>query len=123
MTWITLLLTVFGAGATGAVITTFGGQSRDRREARARVRTTLATAERLCQTLDTSPDAARQAIFDVENAAFMAAVPSRVIAIYRDARLADYLALKSRKESRFVRPSEDVTSIAAMGAAALLVRV
>jgi hypothetical protein len=45
--WVPLLLTTLGAGATGAIITTYGAQASDRRAARAKARECLSNAENL----------------------------------------------------------------------------
>jgi hypothetical protein len=80
--WVPLLLTGLGAGVIGSVITTYGSQARERRDARKEALARLAEADRAAG--QTSGD--RSAILDagraVGTAALLAAVPMYVVDTY-----------------------------------------
>lgn len=125
MSWVTLVFTNLLAGATGAVITTHGTQSRARRDARGQVRTCLQHVETLARQPGVSPSDLASSVAQVEDAAFIAAVPRRVIAIYRDARLAADDAERNwaepARQHRY--PDKHITRDAERKARELLVRV
>jgi hypothetical protein len=120
MGWFTLLLTTLGAGAAGAIITTYGTQARDRRAARAEVRACLQRADRIARNRPPH-DQIESALADVENAAFIAGMPRHVVRLYGQA-----FFWSNRTDDR--RPelggeNEAIILLAAVAAADLMVRV
>ncbi len=101
--WPLLVFTTLGAGAAGAIITTYGTQSRDRRSAWAEVRLRVARAEYLAREASTSREEMMRALAEVEQAAFTAAVPWHVVAIYRSARIADFDAVMEQRSDPYNR--------------------
>src|SRR5262249_12003531 len=90
--WPLLVFATLGGGATGAVITTYGTQTHERRAAWTEVRARARHAAYLARQDSTSEDEIRPALTEVENAAFTAGVPWHVVAIFLSAGLADFQA-------------------------------
>jgi hypothetical protein len=80
--WVPLLITALGAGVDGSVITTYGSQARERRDARKEALSRMADADRVAG--QTSSD--RKALLDagraVGMAAILAVVPMYVVDTY-----------------------------------------
>jgi hypothetical protein len=82
--WPPIILTAIGSGAVGSIITTYGTQTRERRQARAQAREAIRqvqnsaypvpTQEQLTATLD-----------NLETSAMLAGLPKNLIAINREA--------------------------------------
>jgi hypothetical protein len=84
--WLPLVLTTFGGGAVGAIISTYGTQTRERHQARAAAREALRDVENLTP----SPDTRQQvtvALDAFETSAMLAGLPRKVTALHREARL------------------------------------
>lgn len=82
-----LVLTTLGAGAVGAIITTYGAQASDRRTARAKARECLAKAENLSRGGDISHEQITAAMDDLEVNAMIARLPRRLVDLHRVARV------------------------------------
>src|SRR5262249_479056 len=121
--WLTLLITTLGAGAAGAIITTYGTQSRDRRNARAEVRARLNHVARLAVNRETPHDQLRSAFREVEDAAFIAAVPQLVVDVYRDAREGGVGVSEARERHEADGAIDTVVTVCAGLARGLFIRV
>jgi len=84
--WLPLVLTTLGAGAIGAVISTYGTQTRERRHARAAAREALRDVENLTPSPDTRERVAA-ALDAFDTSAMLAGLPRQVTALHREARL------------------------------------
>ena len=84
--WFPLILTTLGAGATGAVISTYGTQTRERRQARAAAREALRNVENLTPSPDTREQVAA-ALDAFDTSAMLAGLPRKVTVLHREARL------------------------------------
>jgi hypothetical protein len=84
--WFSLILTTLGAGATGAAISTYGTQTRERRQARAAAREALRNVEDLTPSPDTREQLAA-ALDALDTSAMLAGLPRKVMALHREARL------------------------------------
>ncbi len=80
--WVTLILTTLGAGAIGSIITTFGSQARDRRDARKEVLIRVAEADRISGQAPSDRAAIRSAARAVASTAMLAGVPVHVVDTY-----------------------------------------
>jgi hypothetical protein len=99
-TWLTLIVGL-GAGAAGAIITTWGGQTRERRQARTDVRDALRQATQAIQATETAIEAGqyaghgplpgihevRQALDNLETRAMLAGLPRSLVRLHHDATL------------------------------------
>jgi hypothetical protein len=92
--WLTLVLTTLSAGAIGSIITTYGSQARERRDARKEALARLADADRAAG----QPSSDRKAIVDagraVGTAALLAGVPMYIADTY-------LLAYDTSRDDRF----------------------
>jgi hypothetical protein len=123
MGWLTLVITTLGAGAAGAVITTYGAQSRDRRAARAEVRAQLLRAEKAARNPDAPIDELYAAIGNLNRAAFVAATPRRIIELYAHATVTARLVSLAVQRRGPDAGHYDIASAAAYAAGDLLVNV
>jgi hypothetical protein len=80
--WVPLLLTGLGAGVTGSVITTYGSQARERRDARKEALARLADADHAIGEASNDRRSALDAGRAVGTAALLAAVPMHVVDTY-----------------------------------------
>jgi len=85
--WVPLLLTTLGAGAAGAIITTYGAQASDRRAARAKARECLSKAENLSEGGDISHEEITAAMDELEISAMIARLPRTLVDLHRVARV------------------------------------
>ena len=86
MNWVLVIAPAVASGALGSIVTTYGSQARERREARAKVRACLLQAEWLALSPEPDPDKLRAALDEVEVTMLTASVPYYVILFYRAAR-------------------------------------
>jgi hypothetical protein len=109
--WLPLILTTLGGGVIGSLITTYGTQTRDRRAARADVRTRLVHAENLARLPEPPHAQLTAAIEAVENAALIAKVPRYIVTLYRDTRTLAYATrLSTPPDQRRQEDSPNVVS-------------
>ncbi len=80
--WVPLLLTGLGAGVLGSVITTYGSQARERRDARKEALARLADADRAAGQASSDRTDILDAGRAVGTAALLAAVPMYVVDTY-----------------------------------------
>ena len=85
--WVLLVLTTLGAGAAGAIITTYGAQASDRRAARAKARECLSEAENLSRGGDISHEQITAAMDNLEISAMIARLPRKLVDLHRVARV------------------------------------
>jgi hypothetical protein len=84
--WLTLALTALISGAAGSVITTYGSQTRERRQARVAARQAINDAENLAYH---QPDQKQinTALDTLDTAALLAGLPRKLIWLNRSARM------------------------------------
>ena len=80
--WVPLLLTGFGSGVLGSVITTYGSQARERRDARKEALARLAEADRAAGQASNDRAAILDAGRAVGTAALLAGVPMYIVDTY-----------------------------------------
>jgi hypothetical protein len=80
--WVPLLITGLGAGVLGSVITTYGSQARERRDARKEALRSLADADRAAGQASSDRAAILDAGRAVGTAAHLAGVPMYVVDTY-----------------------------------------
>jgi hypothetical protein len=80
--WVPLLLTGFGSGVLGSVITTYGSQARERRDARKEALARLAEADRAAAQASNDRAAILDAGRAVGTAALLAGVPMYIVDTY-----------------------------------------
>jgi hypothetical protein len=80
-----LILTGLGGGVLGAIITTNGAQTKERRQARATAREALRQAEAICLRQHPGNEVTR-AFDELETAAMLAGLPRTLINVHRRAR-------------------------------------
>jgi len=82
--WVPIVLTAIGSGALGSVITAYGTQTRERRQARAQAR----EASARCRTSPSrgAPGAGRRHAWQLETSAMLAGLPKKLTALNRQAR-------------------------------------
>jgi hypothetical protein len=86
--WVVIIFTTLGAGATGALITTYGTQTRERRAARAQARESLRRAEQASTRAAVTPHPVLiAALDDLDTRAMLAGLPSRLVELHREASL------------------------------------
>jgi len=98
--WLTIVVGL-GAGAAGAIITAWGGQSRERRQARTEARDSLRLAEQAIHASETAIEAddgstipapgileVRQALDDLETRAMLANLPRGLVRLHHETTLA-----------------------------------
>jgi hypothetical protein len=85
--WVPLILTTLGAGAVGSIITTYGAQASDRREARARARESLTKAENLSRGGDVTHEHITAAMDDLEISAMIARLSRTLVDLHRVVRV------------------------------------
>ena len=83
--WI-LVVTGLAAGVIGSVITTYGAQTRERREIRVHARDDLQTVENLATDPNTTKEEMAAALNKLEASAMIAGLPETLTAVYRGAR-------------------------------------
>ena len=86
--WVALIFTTLGAGAVGALITTYGTQTRARLQARATAREAIRQAENLGKTPPTvAYQAITAALDNLEISAMIAGLPRPLTELYRETRM------------------------------------
>jgi hypothetical protein len=89
--WLPIIATsasaILAGGAAGAIITTYGGKARERRQARSDVITTLSRIEiaRLSQQADHGPSIDVASIAELETKCMLAGVPRELSVMYKSA--------------------------------------
>jgi hypothetical protein len=96
--WPSLLLTTLGAGVIGSVVTLFGSQTRERRQARAAARKAITRAEKAA--LHGTHEEFDAALEDLETAAMLAAFPRFLTDLYRKGREVQREAEKMSRENK-----------------------
>jgi hypothetical protein len=83
--WLPLVLTTFGAGAVGSLIATYGGQSRERREARSQVMASLQKLEtaRLTRPVIKGSDYDDEDMAELSARGILAGVPQYLVSLYQ----------------------------------------
>jgi hypothetical protein len=122
--WLPLIFSTLASGTVGGFITTFATQARDRRAARAQVRARVTEAERAAYLPGLQHADLVKALDDLEDAAFVAGVPSHVIELYRDARMAAWVVRVTTPPGDHAEDSPKVVSgRVAHQAAIMLIRI
>jgi hypothetical protein len=94
--WVTIAFTTLGAGAVGAIITTYGTQIKDRRATRAKARDSLRRVERATNraTLITHPVMVA-ALDDLDTCAMLAGLPEGLVNFHREATMRYWVKITS----------------------------
>jgi hypothetical protein len=96
--WITLLLTTLGGGAVGSVVTTYGAQTRERRQARAEARGAVKIAEKAVSIED--DEELEAALEDLATKAMLAGLPRFLVDLYSESKRSYIWGLRQgRKET------------------------
>jgi hypothetical protein len=82
--WALVILTALGSGALGAIVTTYGTQTRERRQARTQVREALRQVQNLMRHVPTY-EQLTAALDNLETSAMLARLPQELTGLNRDA--------------------------------------
>jgi len=82
--WALIILTALGSGALASIITTYGTQTRERRQARAQVREAIRRAQDLLSHVCAS-EQLTVALDSLETSAMLAGLPQYLTILHRDA--------------------------------------
>lgn len=82
--WAPIILTALGSGALGSIITTYGTQTRERRQARTQARDAIRRVENLTFPVPTREQLAT-ALDDLETSAMLARLPKKLTSLNREA--------------------------------------
>ena len=113
--WPSLLLTTLGGGVIGSVVTLFGSQTRERRQARAEARKAITRAEKVA--LHGPEEEFEPALEDLETTAMLAAFPRFLTDLYRKGREdhlyyahqqkeAERMSKNNKSDEKSIQPSE-----------------
>lgn len=75
--WVPIVLTALGSGALGSIITTYGTQTRERRQARAQAREAIRQVQKLMFQVPTH-EQLTAALDNLETSAILARLPKRL---------------------------------------------
>src|SRR6266567_3215375 len=90
MTWVLVMAASLASGTLGALVTTYGNRTKERREARAKVHACFQKVEQLARHPDPAQEYYRVLLSALEGASLVAAVPFRLVRFYRRVRLQAY---------------------------------
>jgi hypothetical protein len=82
--WAPIILTALGSGALGSIITTYGTQTRERRQARAQAREAIRQVQNLTVPVPTH-EQLTTALDNLETSAMLARLPRRLTGLNREA--------------------------------------
>ena len=82
--WAPIILTAVGSGALGSIITTYGTQTRERRQARAQAREAIRQVQSLTVPVPTY-EQLTAALDNLETSAMLAGLPEKLTALNREA--------------------------------------
>jgi len=82
--WALIILTAVGSGALGSIVTTYGTQTRERRQARTQVREALRQVQNLMRHVPTY-EQLTAALDNLETSAMLARLPKELTGLNRDA--------------------------------------
>lgn len=84
--WMPIVIAAIGSGALGSVITAYGTQTRERRQARAAAREALRNVEKLTPS-STTREQITAALDAFDTSAMRARLPRKLTALHHEARL------------------------------------
>jgi hypothetical protein len=82
--WVPIVIAAIGSGALSSVITAYGTQTRERRQARAQAREAIRQVQNLTYPLPTQEQVGR-ALDNLETSAMLAGLPKKLTALNRQA--------------------------------------